>query len=160
MSNINNLPSQFETFAQARKDGFLAAKDVKDSGRKMVGTFCCFTPSEMVIAAKAVPVGVCGVSEEPIPAAEKVLPRNLCPLIKSSYGHAITDTCPYFYFSDLLIGETTCDGKKKMYEYIIGKCREEISVVEQGEFGADMKVELLNDGPVTILLDSHEIMGY
>ena len=77
MSNINNLPSQFETFAQARKDGFLAAKDVKDSGRKMVGTFCCFTPSEMVIAAKAVPVGVCGVSEEPIPAAEKVLPRNL-----------------------------------------------------------------------------------
>lgn len=116
MSNINNLPSQFETFAQARKDGFLAAKDVKDSGRKMVGTFCCFTPSEMVIAAKAVPVGVCGVSEEPIPAAEKVLPRNLCPLIKSSYGHAITDTCPYFYFSDLLIGETTCDGKKKMYE--------------------------------------------
>ena len=37
-------------------------------------------------------------------------------MIKSSYGHAITDTCPYFYFSDLLIGETTCDGKKKMYE--------------------------------------------
>ena len=52
------------------------------------------------------------------------------------------------------------DMAKKMYEYIIGKCREEISVVEQGEFGADMKVELLNDGPVTILLDSHEIMGY
>ena len=52
------------------------------------------------------------------------------------------------------------DMAKKMYEYIIGKCREEISVVEQGKFGADMKVELLNDGPVTILLDSHEIMGY
>ena len=116
MSDINNLPDQFETFAQARKNGFLAAKEVKDSGKKMIGTFCCFTPSEIIIAAKAIPVGVCGVSEEPIPAAEKVLPRNLCPLIKSSYGHAITDTCPYFYFSDLLIGETTCDGKKKMYE--------------------------------------------
>lgn len=113
---MSNLPSQFESFAQARKDGFLAAKEVKDSGRKMVGTFCCFTPSELPIAAKAVPVGVCGVSEEAIPEAEKILPRNLCPLIKSSYGHAITDTCPYFYFSDLLIGETTCDGKKKMYE--------------------------------------------
>ncbi len=113
---MNNLPNQFESFAQARKDGFLSAKEVKDSGRKMVGTFCCFTPSELVIAAGAVPVGVCGVSEEAIPDAEKVLPRNLCPLIKSSYGHAITDTCPYFYFSDLLIGETTCDGKKKMYE--------------------------------------------
>ena len=113
---MSNLPSQFESFAQARKDGFLAAKEVKDSGRKMVGTFCCFTPSELPIAANAVPVGVCGVSEEAIPEAEKILPRNLCPLIKSSYGHAITDTCPYFYFSDLLIGETTCDGKKKMYE--------------------------------------------
>ena len=41
-----------------------------------------------------------------------------------------------------------------MYEYIIRKCREEIAVVEQGEFGADMKVELLNDGPVTILIES------
>ena len=113
---MSNLPKQFDNFAQARKDGFLAAKEVKDSGKKMVGTFCCFTPSELPIAANTVPVGVCGVSEEAIPEAEKVLPRNLCPLIKSSYGHAITDTCPYFYFSDLLIGETTCDGKKKMYE--------------------------------------------
>lgn len=45
-----------------------------------------------------------------------MLPRNLCPLIKSSYGFALTDTCPFFAFSDLIIGETTCDGKKKMFE--------------------------------------------
>ena len=55
MSDINNLPDQFETFAQARKNGFLAAKEVKDSGKKMIGTFCCFTPSEIIIAAKAIP---------------------------------------------------------------------------------------------------------
>ena len=46
------------------------------------------------------------------------LPKNLCPLIKSSYGFAITEKCPYFYFSDVVVGETTCDGKKKMYEYM------------------------------------------
>lgn len=46
------------------------------------------------------------------------LPRNLCPLIKASYGFALTDTCPYFYFSDLVVGETTCDGKKKMFELL------------------------------------------
>lgn len=46
------------------------------------------------------------------------MPKNLCPLIKSSYGFAITDKCPFFYFSDLVVGETTCDGKKKMYEYM------------------------------------------
>lgn len=50
------------------------------------------------------------------------------------------------------------DQAQQLYEYIIQKCRDEISVVEQGEFGADMKVELLNDGPFTILLDSAEIM--
>ncbi len=56
--------------------------------------------------------------DEPIPAAETHLPKNLCPLIKASYGSALTDTCPYFYFSDLVVGETTCDGKKKMFELL------------------------------------------
>ena len=63
-------------------------------------------------------MGLCSVSDETIPEAEKDLPRNLCPLIKSSYGFAKTDKCPYFYFSDLVVGETTCDGKKKMYEML------------------------------------------
>ena len=49
------------------------------------------------------------------------------------------------------------DMASEMYEYIISKCKEEIDVVEQGEFGADMKVSLLNDGPFTIVLDSSEI---
>ncbi len=46
----------------------------------------------------------------------------------------------------------------RLYEYILEKCRAEIETVQHGEFGADMKVELLNDGPFTIILDSHEIM--
>ena len=45
------------------------------------------------------------------------------------------------------------DMAKSLYEYIISKCKNEIEVVEQGEFGADMKVELVNDGPFTIILD-------
>ena len=49
------------------------------------------------------------------------------------------------------------DQAERLYEYIIQKCKEEISVVEQGEFGADMKVELLNDGPFTVILDSDEV---
>ena len=44
-----------------------------------------------------------------------------------------------------------------LVEYIIEECKKEIPVVEQGEFGADMKVELLNDGPFTVILDSDEI---
>lgn len=49
------------------------------------------------------------------------------------------------------------DKAKALYEYIIAKCKEEIDIVEQGEFGADMKVELVNDGPFTIVLDSDEL---
>ncbi len=50
------------------------------------------------------------------------------------------------------------DMANEMYQYIIAECKKQIAVVETGEFGADMKVELLNDGPVTILLDSKEIV--
>lgn len=49
------------------------------------------------------------------------------------------------------------DMAKELYEYIIARCKESIDIVEQGEFGADMKVELLNDGPFTILLDSDDL---
>lgn len=49
------------------------------------------------------------------------------------------------------------DMANEMYEYIIAKCKEQVPVVEKGKFGADMKVELLNDGPFTILLDSDQL---
>lgn len=46
---------------------------------------------------------------------------------------------------------------KMLYEYIIERCKEQIPVVETGEFGADMKIRLLNDGPFTIILDSDQL---
>jgi benzoyl-CoA reductase/2-hydroxyglutaryl-CoA dehydratase subunit BcrC/BadD/HgdB len=112
------MPDIFDSFSQARRNGFLAVKHLKDQGRGVVGTFCTYTPVEVFMAAGLTPVGLCSTSDETIPEAEKVLPRNLCPLIKASYGFAITDKCPYMYFSDLVVGETTCDGKKKMYELL------------------------------------------
>ena len=45
----------------------------------------------------------------------------------------------------------------ELYEYIIEECKKQVEVVERGEFGADMKVDLLNDGPFTIVLDSDEL---
>jgi len=109
-------PKTFTEISTLRDRNVLALKDAKEKGLRVVGTYCLYSPVEMVVAAGAIPVMLCGTSQNPVPAAEKILPRNLCPLIKSSYGFAVTDTCPYFHFSDLLIAETTCDGKKKMYE--------------------------------------------
>lgn len=97
-------------------------KEAHEAGKKVVGMYCVFSPSEIALAADAISVTLCGTTQGPIEDAEKELPRNLCPLIKSSYGFAITDKCPYFYFSDVLLAETTCDGKKKMYE-LMGKIK-------------------------------------
>ncbi len=97
-------------------------KEAHEAGKKVVGMYCVFSPSEIALAADAISVTLCGTAQGPIEDAEKELPRNLCPLIKSSYGFAITDKCPYFYFSDVLLAETTCDGKKKMYE-LMGKLK-------------------------------------
>ena len=112
------LPADFASYGDARRAGFLKMKELKENGARVVGMFCSFVPTELVYAAGALPVGLCAFTDEPIPAAEAHLPRNLCPLIKASYGFALTDTCPYFYFSDLVVGETTCDGKKKMFELL------------------------------------------
>lgn len=114
----HTLPEKFSEFSEARRAGFLRVKQVKDDGGKVAGIFCTFTPNEILDAAGFTSVSLCGMSEETIPAAEAHLPKNLCPLIKSSYGFAVSDKCPYTYFSDLIVGETTCDGKKKMYELL------------------------------------------
>lgn len=112
------LPEIFGEFGEMRQKSFLAAYEMKQKNIPFVGTFCTYFPQEIAMAMGACVVGLCSTSDETIPDAEKDLPRNLCPLIKSSYGFAVSDKCPYTYFSDLIVGETTCDGKKKMYELL------------------------------------------
>jgi len=110
--------AMLDSFNELREKNIMTLKEAKEQGSKVVGIYCTYGPRELVLAAGAIPVGLCGTKQEPIAAAEVDLPRNLCPLIKSSYGFAVSDTCPYFHFSDMVIGETTCDGKKKMFELL------------------------------------------
>ena len=88
----------------------------KAAGRPVVGILCEYTPRELIMAAGGVPVCLCGGSAKTIPAAEQHLPANLCPLIKSTYGYHVLRSNPFLEMADLVVGETTCDGKKKMYE--------------------------------------------
>lgn len=96
----------------------LNIKEAKEQGRKVVGLYCLYSPAEMALAADAIPVVLCGTRNDPIATAEQTLPRNLCPLIKSSFGFAAEGTCPYFNASDIIVADTTCDGKKKMFEFM------------------------------------------
>jgi benzoyl-CoA reductase/2-hydroxyglutaryl-CoA dehydratase subunit BcrC/BadD/HgdB len=90
----------------------------REKGKHVVGIYCAYAPLELIRAINAVPAVLCAFANKTIAAAEAVLPANLCPLIKSSYGFIITDTCPIFAISEAVIAETTCDGKKKMFELI------------------------------------------
>ena len=92
------------------------AEAARAEGRSIVGIMCEFTPREIILAAGGVPVCLCGGSAATIPAAEQHLPANLCPLIKSTFGYHVTGKNPFLNWADLVVAETTCDGKKKMYE--------------------------------------------
>jgi benzoyl-CoA reductase/2-hydroxyglutaryl-CoA dehydratase subunit BcrC/BadD/HgdB len=91
-------------------------QDARATGRKVVGVFCVFVPEELILAADAVCVGLCAGAEFGFEEAEKFLPRNTCGLIKSFFGFKLSKVCPYIESSDMVVGETTCDGKKKAYE--------------------------------------------
>ena len=110
--------SVWEHYEQMVPNNVAFVKETKAAGRPIVGIYCEFTPRELILAAGAVPVCLCGTSEKTIPQAEVDLPTNLCPLVKSSYGFVIAGTCPYYEMADAVIAETTCDGKKKMFELI------------------------------------------
>jgi len=90
--------------------------DFRKSGGKVVGTYCLYVPEEIIRAAGAWCVGICAGAEWAYDQVEQVLPRNTCALIKSMMGFKLGNVCPYLEEADLLIGETTCDGKKKAYE--------------------------------------------
>ncbi|MDD4593383.1 MAG: hypothetical protein PHG06_23645 [Parabacteroides sp.] len=64
--NKNEVPGVFETFGDARKQGFIAVKELKDQGKKVVGVFCTYSPVEIILAAGAVSVGICAFSDETI----------------------------------------------------------------------------------------------
>ncbi len=110
--------SVWKYYEQMVPNNVAFVKEAKGAGRPIVGIYCEFTPRELILAAGGVPVCLCGTSEKTIPAAEVDLPTNLCPLIKSSYGFVVEGTCPYYEMADAVIAETTCDGKKKMFELI------------------------------------------
>jgi benzoyl-CoA reductase/2-hydroxyglutaryl-CoA dehydratase subunit BcrC/BadD/HgdB len=114
-----NLLDLNRKLQQISDQNLIDMEEAKRQGRKVIGFYCLYSPVEIALAAGAIPVSLCGTKNDPIAEAEKDLPRNLCPLIKSSYGFALTDTCPFFRFTDLVVGETTCDGKKKMFELLV-----------------------------------------
>ena len=94
--------------------------DGQKEGRKVIGSFCVFVPEEIVRAADATLVGLCTGADFATDEVDKLLPRNTCALIKSAFGFKLGRVCPYIETADMIVGENTCDGKKKPYEVLDG----------------------------------------
>ncbi|MFW5774728.1 MAG: double-cubane-cluster-containing anaerobic reductase [Chitinivibrionales bacterium] len=90
--------------------------DAKKEGRKIIGTYCTFVPEELVLAVDGVMVGLCAGADFAMDEVDKHLPRNTCALIKSTFGFKLGKVCPYLEACDMVVGENTCDGKKKAWE--------------------------------------------
>ncbi|MCT4605569.1 MAG: double-cubane-cluster-containing anaerobic reductase [Marinisporobacter sp.] len=104
--------------SEIEENVFEECMELRNHGKKIIGVYCAFTPKEIIAAAGGIPVALCAGSQKSVEKGELHLPRNLCPLVKSSYGHALADSCPYLYYSDYILADATCDGKKKMFELL------------------------------------------
>jgi benzoyl-CoA reductase/2-hydroxyglutaryl-CoA dehydratase subunit BcrC/BadD/HgdB len=116
--------------------------DEKEAGRKIIGSYCVFVPEEIVLAANATLVGLCSGADFAMEAVEKLLPRNTCALIKSSFGFKLGKVCPYLESADLIVGENTCDGKKKAYESL-GSLVDNLYVMDLPQVKSDQGRALL-----------------
>jgi len=116
-NSLNDLQNSYNT----RVSQIL---DERKMGKKLVGTFCLFVPDEIIFAAGADRIILCGGKDDTIFIAEQYLPRNICPLVKSSFGSIVNNgrsgikSCSHFGMVDMIVAENTCDSKKKMYELL------------------------------------------
>lgn len=116
--------------------------DHQAAGGKFIGTFCIYVPEEIILALGAIPLALCGGTPMSIPYAEKMFPRDICPLVKSTLGLAFSGTCPYGPIEDMAVGETTCDAKKKTWDVLSGNGNLHVLEVPQKKGPRDRKLWL------------------
>ncbi len=117
-----NRPKAMEYFdwfmSEIQGERIAEINKLRAEKKPAVGTFCIFVPEEIIVGAGGACYGLCGGSGATIPDAERELPRNICPLIKSAHGFKLQRTCGYTQSSDFIYGETTCEAKKKTWEIL------------------------------------------
>lgn len=131
--------------------------DFRTSGGKVFGTFCLYVPEEIIRAAGGWCVGLCAGAEFAYDQVEQIMPRNTCALIKSFMGFKLAKVCPYIESADLVIGETTCDGKKKAYE-LLGDLHN-VHVLELPQMKRDQDLALWRSEIVALIAKAEALTG-
>ena len=116
MSYFINLMRDVFVNNRAEHGNLSHKKSRKD--KKMIGTYCIMSPEELIYAADAVPVRLCGGSYEAASAGEDLVPRDICPVVRASIGFTSLNILPVYQMCDAVIVPTTCDGKRKLGEVL------------------------------------------
>ncbi|MBN2331556.1 MAG: 2-hydroxyacyl-CoA dehydratase [Deltaproteobacteria bacterium] len=132
--------------------------DARRAGRPVVGSFCVFVPEEIILAADGIHVGLCAGAEFGTEEVEKILPRNTCALIKSAFGFKLSRVCPFIEAADMVVGENTCDGKKKSYEQL-GELLPNLYVMDLPQQKTAAGKRLLREEYVRFLHAMEELSG-
>jgi len=90
----------------------------KENGKKVIGYFCMFAPTELILAADAIPVRVSSGWYDAAKLGDRIVPVEVCPIIRSTIGAKMISLSPYLELSDALINVTTCDGMTKLGEIL------------------------------------------
>jgi len=103
-----------DLFGQRQKE--IAAE--KEEGKKVIGYMCLFAPTELIMAADAIPVRVNSGWYDTSKLGDRVVPVEVCPVLRSTIGAKMIELSPYLEMSDALISVLTCDGMTKLSEIL------------------------------------------
>jgi len=103
-----------DLFGQRQKE----MQAAKERGKKIVGYFCAFAPIELILAADAIPVRVNSGWYDASKIGDRVVPVEVCPMIRSTIGAKMISLSPFLEMSDALISVLTCDGMTKLSEIL------------------------------------------
>ncbi len=106
-----------EVFAKDRAyQLLLPSQHQSANSKKIIGTYCILVPEELIYAAGAIPVRLCGGNYEASLAGDELAPRDTCPVVKASIGFTSLNLISLYQMCDAVIVPTTCDAKRKMGE--------------------------------------------
>jgi benzoyl-CoA reductase/2-hydroxyglutaryl-CoA dehydratase subunit BcrC/BadD/HgdB len=116
-----NRPKEMEYFDEIANLFGKRPKEIeaaKAEGKKVIGYMCLFAPTELILAADAIPVRINSGWYDTSKLGDRVVPVEVCPVIRSTIGAKMIDLSPYLELSDAIISVLTCDGMTKLSEIL------------------------------------------
>lgn len=124
IEDLPHKPEALKPFTDVLKHVFVDMQGaVKPEGVPSVGTYCVMVPPELIYAAGAMPVKLCGGSYTAFNVGDDIAPRDACPLVKAIMGFESIGVMPVYQECQLMAVPITCDCKKKLAGYLAEHCK-------------------------------------